>query len=89
MIYATKQFWKGAAERALKTGAQFVLALLAVGVTAGGLEAETADVISAFALDWSAIGSAFIGGMFISVMTSIVSPQVVPAVESGTGKHRA
>lgn len=79
MIYATKTFWVGALERGIKTGAQFVLALLGIGVTAVGMQGETAEIISAFTLDWLSIGGAFLGGVFMSLMTSLVSPNPVPA----------
>lgn len=89
MIYATKAWALGATERSLKTGAQFVLFLLGVGVTAGSLSGEEAQVISAFALDWTAILGAFLGGAFTSLMTSVVAPENVPVPMPGTGKHRA
>lgn len=68
-----KSFWKAAAERALKSGAQFVLLVLGVGVVAGTGDGESAQVINAFALDYVTLAGAFGGGVLVSVLTSIVS----------------
>lgn len=54
-------FWKDAAERAIKTGAQSIL--LALG---GG-------VVDAFALDWRILAGAGLGGALLSLLTSIGS----------------
>jgi hypothetical protein len=89
MIYASKEFWLGVAERAVKTGAQMVLFLLGVGITAAGVDGETAQVLSAFAVDWIAIGGAFLGGAFLSLMTSLVAPEKVPTTPLPKGKHEA
>lgn len=92
-IYATREFWNGAAERAIKTGAQFVLAVLGIGITAGGIGSEEAQIISAFAIDWLTVGGAFLGGAFASIAFSLAAPKHVPdvdiAIPDGEGKHRA
>ena len=84
----TIEFWKGAAERGIKTGAQFALLTLGVGVTAGTGEGETAQAINAFAVDFVTLGGAFLGGVLVSVLTSLVLPGKVP--DTGyAGKHVA
>lgn len=83
MSVFTKDFWKGALERAVKSGAQFVLLVLGVGVAAGGVDTETAQVINAFALDYVALGGAFLGGVLMSVLTSVAFPAAVPASARG------
>lgn len=83
MSVFTKDFWKGALERAVKSGAQFVLLVLGVGVVAGGVDTETAQVINAFALDYVALGGAFLGGVLMSVLTSVAFPAAVPAAARG------
>lgn len=64
----TKTFWKDATERAIKTGAQFVL-LVAVG---GGVIAES-QTVNAFALDWQNLAGVFLGGVVVSLLTSVAS----------------
>lgn len=60
MIF-TKVFWMGATERALKTFAQFVLAL------------QSGEALNILAVDWpQTLGVAF-GGVLFSYATSIVS----------------
>jgi hypothetical protein len=82
----TVDFWRGAAERALKSGAQFALLTLGVGVVAGGVDGETAQVINAFTINFFTLGGAFLGGGLVSVLTSLAIPGPVP---DGTGKRRA
>ena len=48
-IYTTPEFWRGAAERALKTFAQSLLAILATGAV-GILDVELVGALSAAAL---------------------------------------
>jgi len=69
----TKKFWKAAAERGIKTGAQFVLLILGVGVGAGAGESGTAQVVNALALDYATLGGAFVGGVLVSALTSVIS----------------
>lgn len=80
----TLAFWKAATERALKTGAEFVLASIGVGVGAGAVGGEAADVINAFALDYVTLGGAFAGGVLVSYLFSVVS-----APFSGSGPSLA
>lgn len=84
MIYATRKFWKGATERAIATGAQFAGLVVGVGITAGGLEGETAEVINAFTLDWGTIGGAYVGGMVASLLLSLARPRFVAGEPGAT-----
>lgn len=97
-VYASRDFWLGAAERAVKTGAQFFLMVLGVGVTAGVVDGQTASVVNALALDYLTLAGAFAGGVLVSLMTSLAFPKNVPAVvvtvpvaevPDGEGVHRA
>lgn len=58
----SKQFWSETAERAVKTGAQAVL--LALGADVG---------FNLFQVDVYTAGGAFLGGVFLSVLTSLIS----------------
>lgn len=60
----SNKFWQQTAERAVKTGAQAVL--LAIGASEG---------FSLFVLDWSIVAGAFLGGAFLSLVTSLASGQ--------------
>ncbi|MEE6280132.1 hypothetical protein [Georgenia sp. MJ170] len=84
MIYATRKFWKGAAERAIATGAQFVGLVVGVGVTAGAVDGETAEVLNAFTLDWLTIGGSFAGGAFASLVLSLARPKFVAGEPGAT-----
>lgn len=75
------EFWRGALERAIKTGAQFVLLVLGVGVGSGVVDTDTAQVINAFALDYLTLGGAFMGGVLFSVLTSLTFSGNVPNVD--------
>ena len=70
----TKPFWKGAAERAIKTAAQTALAYFVIGTT-GILE-----------LDWVALGSVSAAATIASLLTSISSADFVAGLD---GKHEA
>jgi hypothetical protein len=60
----TVQFWKGAAERSIKTAAQVLATYLA---------ADAADV---FAVDWRRAVGVAVGAAIVSVLTSLASSQV-------------
>jgi len=60
----TKEFWKETLERAVKTFAQFILVL-------GGAEA-----FNVFELDWQTNLGLALGGVLMSIATSIVSAGV-------------
>lgn len=61
----TRNFWLDAVERALKTGAQFVIGGLGLG-----------EITDAFAVDWR-LGVGFgITGLALSLLTSIASAGV-------------
>lgn len=59
----TLVFWKAAAERAVKTGAQSVLTAYFVGDVA----------LNAFQADWVNMGGIGLGGAVLSVLTSLAS----------------
>ena len=71
----SKAFWRAAAERALKSGAQFVVLTIAAGAIAGAGDAE-AQVVNAFLLDWPTLGGVFLGGILMSVLSSIITAKV-------------
>jgi hypothetical protein len=59
----TLAFWKAATERALKTGAQSVLTVYFVGDVA----------LNAFEADWVNMAGIGLGGVALSVLTSLAS----------------
>jgi hypothetical protein len=59
----TVTFWKAAAERAIKTGAQSVLTVYFVGDVA----------LNAFQADWVNMGGIGLGGAALSILTSLAS----------------
>jgi hypothetical protein len=59
----TITFWKAAAERAVKTGAQSVLTAYFVGDVA----------LNAFQADWVNMGGIGLGGVTLSILTSLAS----------------
>lgn len=70
----TRAFWKGAAERAIKTAAQTALAYFVIGTT-GILE-----------LDWIALGSVSAAATIASILTSIGNAEFVAGEP---GRHEA
>lgn len=92
----TLAFWKAATERALKTGAQFVIASLGVAFGAAVVGGEDGQVINAFALDYVTLAGAFLGGVFVSYLFSIISaplggsgPSLANEVALDPPAHRA
>ena len=77
----TLTFWKAATERALKSGAQFVLLTIGGGFAAGAAGNET---INAFLLDFPTLGGVFAGGLIVSYLTSVVSAPIGGAGPSVT-----
>ena len=61
MKYATKTFWLGTAERAIKTGAQSALSGLTLGSTI-------------FTLNLVEIAGLAAGGIVFSILTSLADP---------------
>lgn len=59
-------FWKQVAERALKTGAQALIAMFA------------ADKVGLLDVDWAKAGSVAAMALILSILTSIVSAPVGP-----------
>jgi hypothetical protein len=66
----TLKFWKAATERAVKSGAQFVVLTIGGGAVAGATGNET---INAFLLDYPTLGGVFLGGAILSYLTSLIS----------------
>lgn len=64
-----KEFWKDAAERAVKTAAQVLVTFLG------------ADLVDVLAVDWSKAAGVAAGAALVSVLTSVASSQ---AGEPGT-----
>lgn len=69
----TKHFWVAATERALKSGAQFVLLVILGGV---GAEVAGNEPVNAFLLNYVTIAGVFVGGVVVSYLTSIVSAPI-------------
>ncbi|MCD1285250.1 MULTISPECIES: holin [unclassified Brevibacterium] len=80
--YASKEFWKGAAERALRTAAQTAIALIGT------------DQVGLLALDWAQIASVTATATLLSVLMSIAgggtgsgpsftNAEEIPAEEDG------
>ena len=63
-MFTNKQFWLEASERALKTLAQFFIALTA------------ADSFNIFSTDWQTVIGLSVGGALLSYATSILSYKV-------------
>lgn len=80
----TVSFWKAAAERAIKTGAQSVLTAYFVGDVA----------LNALQADWANMAGIGLGGVVLSVLTSLASgykdgnPSATNA-EVTPGRHEA
>ncbi|QHF24090.1 hypothetical protein GTU73_08755 [Rathayibacter sp. VKM Ac-2804] len=72
----TLAFWIAASERALKSGAQFVVVTITTGLIAGTVDNADAQVINAFALDYPTLLGVFGGGILISYLTSVVSAPI-------------
>lgn len=64
----TAKFWKAALERAVKTAAQSVLTVWAVGD----------GVFNALTVDWPLAGGVAAGGLVLSLVTSLASAGVGP-----------
>lgn len=68
-IFRDLPFWEDAAERALKTAAQFAIwTILGTGVSSA-LDSP----VDAFTIQWMAVLGAGIGGIVMSLFTSIIS----------------
>lgn len=65
MVYTTRNFWKGAIERAIKTFGQTLLSVLGL------------DGIGILDIDWSQSLSIAGAGVLASLLTSIASPDFV------------
>jgi hypothetical protein len=69
-------FWKKATERALKSGANFVIAVLTAAGVSSQIDTSTAHVVNALTWDYKSLGGAFIAGMIISYLTSLGAAQI-------------
>ena len=58
------RFWKGAAERSIKTAAQVLVTFLG------------ADLANVFTVDWQRAAGVALGAAFVSILTSLASSQV-------------
>lgn len=65
----TREFWKRATERAIKTGAQVLGTVWLVGDVAA----------NAFTLDYRLGAGLFLGGALSSIVTSVASAPIGPA----------
>lgn len=77
----TKKFWFDALERAIKTAAQAVIIGLALG-----------EGFNAFNMDWSLAGGFALGGLILSILTSVASAPFTGGTSASlvlAGKHRA
>lgn len=72
----TLQFWRSALERAGKTSAQFVLAVLGVAWTSATLDTPTGDTLNALTWNWVALGGAAAAGFVISVVFSVATAKL-------------
>ncbi len=81
----TRAFWRAAAERAVKTFAQFLLVLL---IPAG--TSAVAVGLNVFAVDWGYVLGCSLGGLLVSVLMSVASAWKTgddsPSLVS-TGRH--
>lgn len=86
-IYASKRFWVGAGERAVKTFAQSLVALIGTGA------------VAVHTLDWATMLATAATAAVLSVLTSVATPETaqyskdvavgdVPGVEPGSGLER-
>lgn len=75
MRYTRKTFWAGAAERALKTGAQSLLSLMTIG------QAITA-------IDWAQALAITATAVVASLLTSLADPDHADTAVATLGKHR-
>lgn len=67
-----RKFWPAAAERAIKTAAQVLVAFLG------------ADVVDAFSVDYGRAGGIAAGAAIVSLLTSIASAPAGDAEAKGT-----
>lgn len=69
----TRKFWRAATERALKSGAQFVLAVLGVAAVSAGIDTPTGEVANALAWNYLTLLGALLAGFLISLLTSVAT----------------
>lgn len=73
-------FWKAVAERALKTAGQ------AAALAIGSEFIDGTPMVNALAVDWVQVGGFALGGVVISVLTSVASHAVTGVGPSLTGE---
>lgn len=64
MSIYTKAFWKDATERAIATGAQFVI---------GGTVLSEAGPVNAFEIDWALAGGFALSGVVLAYLTALAA----------------
>jgi hypothetical protein len=69
----TLKFWRAAAERSLKTGAQYVLTVLGVAWTSAAVDTPTGEVLNALTWNWVTLGGAAVAGAVISLVFSLAT----------------
>ena len=63
-------FWKAATERAVKSGAQFMILTIGGGAIAG---ATGGEAVNAWLLNYQLLAGVFLGGALLSYLTSVIS----------------
>jgi hypothetical protein len=70
----TLQFWRAVLDRAIKTGAEFVLAVLGVaGYSATQLHTESGELLNALTWNWLTLGGAFLSGALLAVLMNLAT----------------
>lgn len=70
----TKKFWRAVADRAVKTGAEFVLAVLGVaGYSSTQLHTPGGELLNALTWNYVTILGAFLSGAFLAVMVNLAT----------------
>lgn len=72
-------FLQGAAERSIKTGAQFVVGILLLSIVDLG---NGQSSLNALELDWELLLGTFLGGALLSLATSVANPQFVGGTQA-------
>ena len=87
MTYTRKSFWRGAAERAIKTGAQVLASLITVGQAITDINWPGALAITATAMTYSLLTSIADPDHTDTAVATLDKNHVVQADPAGKGKH--
>ena len=87
MRYTRKSFWRGAAERALKTGAQSLLSLMTIGQAITAIDWAQALAITATAMTYSLLTSIADPDRTDTSVATLDKNHVVQVDTTGKGKH--